>query len=210
MTYNGTVFSVSIIILLTAMSPGPDFAIIVQNSLVYSRRSGYFTSLGIGAAILVHMSYCVFGLASVISSSGLLFSIIKYIGASYLIYLGIESLFSKPAQTTFLPNGTITPRKISNFVSFRQGFLCNLLNPKATLFFLSLFTALIKLRISAGLMSIYALMVFFITVAWFCTLTTVLSHSYVKLILKKAEKYITKLLGILLIGFGVILIFVSA
>lgn len=201
-------FSIGLIALLGAMLPGPDFAIVTRNSLLHSRKSGYFTSLGVGAAILIHMSYCIFGLALVISSSLFLFSLIKYIGALYLIYLGLSSFFSKQSKAKLSLDKTMKKKEISNFISFRQGFLCNLLNPKATLFFLSLFTVIIKPGTPFKWEIIYAMEIFFIATAWFCGLTIILSHPSIKRALEKAEKYIAKLLGIFLIGFGVALAFV--
>src|SRR5579864_2264067 len=88
-------FTIGLIALLATMTPGPDFALVTKNSLFYSKKSGYFTAFGVGAAISVHMSYCILGLAIVISSSLLLFNLVKYVGATYLIYLGINSLLSK-------------------------------------------------------------------------------------------------------------------
>ncbi len=202
-------FSVALISLLGAMLPGPDFAIVTKNSLFHSRKSGYFTSLGVATAIMVHMSYCVLGLALVISSSLLLFSLIKYVGATYLIYLGVMSLFSKQSKKIFSSNGELKKSEISNFASFRQGFLCNLLNPKATLFFLSLFTVIIKPGTPFSAQIVYASEIVLIAMAWFCTLTVILSHPYIKHSLEKAEKYIAKILGVFLIGFGTVLAFVK-
>lgn len=198
-------FSIGLIALLGAMSPGPDFAIVTKNSLLHSRTSGYFTSLGVGTAILLHMSYCVFGLALVISSSLLLFSLIKYLGSSYLVYLGIRTLFAKQSKDIGLLNNKISKTELSAFVSFRQGFLCNLLNPKATLFFLSMFTVIIKPETPLSWAVIYGIEIVCITTAWFCVLTVILSHPYIKRILEKVEQYISRLLGALLIGFGVAL-----
>jgi len=201
-------FSIGLIALLGAMLPGPDFAIVTKNSLLHSRMAGYFTSLGIGAAILVHMSYCMLGLALVIASSLLLFSLIKYIGASYLIYLGLNSLFSKQSKKLFSANKKAKKTELSPFVAFRQGFLCNLLNPKATLFFLSIFTVVIKPETPLHWEMLYAMEIFFIATLWFCCLTVILSHPSIKRALEKAEKYIARFLGLFLIGFGVALAFV--
>lgn len=202
-------FSIGLIALLGAMLPGPDFAVVTKNSIFHSRRSGYFTSFGVGAAILIHMSYCVLGLAIVISSSLFLFDLIKYIGACYLIYLGIKSFLSKQSKEIFSSNKKIKKTEISNFASFKQGFLCNLLNPKATLFFLSLFTVIIKPATPFSWQVVYALEIFFVAVTWFCSLTVILSHSYIKQLLEKAEIYIAKFLGIFLIGFGIVLVFLK-
>jgi len=208
-------FSIALIALLGAMLPGPDFAIVTKNTIFHSRQSGCVTALGVGTAVAVHMTYCVLGLAVVISSSLLIFSLIKYIGACYLIYLGINSLFSKQSKEIFSPsadrlgNTGIQKTKISNLVSFKQGFLCNLLNPKATLFFLSLFTVVIKPSTPFHWELVYALEILVTSVTWFCTLTIILSHPRIKKALDKAGKYIAKFLGVFLIGFGVALAFLK-
>lgn len=199
--------SLGLIALLGAMLPGPDFAIVVKNSLLHSRRSGFFTSLGVGAAILVHMTYCVLGLAFVISESLWLYHLIKYIGAAYLIYLGIQSLFSQQIDAFSSSNKKQKQTRQSNFTSFKQGFFTNLLNPKATLFFLSLFTVVIKPNTPFTWQIAIALEIFFVATIWFCCLTVVLSHPYIKRLLENAEVYIAKLLGLILIGFGVVLAF---
>jgi len=82
---------------LAAISPGPDFAMVVKNSFS-SRKAGLFTSLGVACSILLHASYCIMGLTLIISKSLLLFNIIKYIGAAYLIYIGIKGLLSKNSR----------------------------------------------------------------------------------------------------------------
>lgn len=196
--------------LLSAMLPGPDFALVTKNTILHSRRMGIFTSLGIGSAILVHITYCVLGLAVIISQSILLFSIIKFIGAAYLIYLGINALLARHADTSVAPqSGSIQKTKMSELIAFRQGFFCNLLNPKATLFFLALFTLIIKPETSLGWELVYAIEMFIIITAWFCCLTILLSHRRVLRLLNKIEKYIEKTMGVFLIGFGVALAFVK-
>ncbi|SRR5579883_440629 len=204
----GQFFPVALIALLGAMLPGPDFAIVTKNTIIHSRKSGYFTSIGVGTAILVHMTYCLLGLAIVISESILLFNAIKFVGATYLIYLGINSLISKQ-HNKIVPSNCIKIKKdISHLTAFKQGFLCNLLNPKATLFFLSLFTVLIKPNTPITWQMIYAVEIIFTATTWFCLLTNILSHSYIKRLLEKAEKYIAKILGVSLICFGIGLAFI--
>src|SRR5580658_8331862 len=96
--------TIGILMLFSVMLPGPDFALVTKNTFLHSRRSGLFTSLGIGAAILVHITYCALGLAFVIANSPILFSIIKYIGSAYLIYLGMTSILSKLPKHRVSPN----------------------------------------------------------------------------------------------------------
>jgi RhtB (resistance to homoserine/threonine) family protein len=203
-------FTIGLLMLLSSMLPGPDFALVVKNSVTDSRRAVLYTSLGVGVAILVHISYCMLGLAIVISKSLVLFSIIKFIGAAYLIYLGISALLSKPNKIV-ADSGDLSAQKtlITPFTAFRQGFLCNLLNPKATLFFLALFTVIIKPETPVSWEMVYALEMFLIITGWFCGLTLLLSHPKVLASLNRVEKYITKALGVFLVGFGVALAFIK-
>jgi RhtB (resistance to homoserine/threonine) family protein len=202
-------FTIGFLMLLSAMLPGPDFALVTKNSILHSRRAGLFTSLGIGSAILVHITYCVLGLAVIISQSLLLFSVIKYIGAIYLIYLGITAILTKHTSTIEAKvHRPLQKSKISDLTAFRQGFLCNLLNPKATLFFLALFTMIIKPETPKLWELAYAIEMFIIITGWFCSLTIILSHRRILRILNRIEKYIEKAVGIFLIGFGVALAFV--
>lgn len=199
--------SIGVLMLLAVMTPGPDFAIVTKNTLFYSRRIGIFTSLGIASAVLFHISYCILGLALVISQSLLLFSLIKYIGAAYLIYLGCQALLTKEASVK-TEAGTVAKRQpISAFTAYRQGVICNLFNPKATLFFLAIFTMVIHPNMSHFYQLLLAAEMVTIVLAWFCTLTWIISHPKVRQLLNKAEIIIVKVLGVFLVGFGVSLVF---
>lgn len=204
-------FTIGILMLFSAMLPGPDFALVTKNTILHSRRAGFLTTLGIASAVTIHITYCMLGLAIVISHSILLFNIIKYIGAAYLIYLGIVSLLSKHTDDVSAnpSNKKLQKTTLSDFIAFRQGFLCNLLNPKATLFFLALFTMIIKPSTPFLWELTYAIEMLVIVIAWFCTLSIILSHPRVLRVLNKIEKYISKILGTFLIGFGVALAFVK-
>lgn len=90
--------TVAVVHLFAVMSPGPDFAVVTKNSLLHSRKTGIYTSLGIALGISVHIAYSLLGIGLVISKSAVLFSIIKYLGAGYLVYIGYLSLRAKPQQ----------------------------------------------------------------------------------------------------------------
>jgi RhtB (resistance to homoserine/threonine) family protein len=202
-------FTIGILMLFAVVLPGPDFAIVTKNTLLHSRRSGFFTALGITIANLIHMLYCTLGLALIISQSLLMFSIIKYIGASYLIYLGFKLLLAKKENSLHPKEKQIRKNTLSAFVAFRQGFLCNLLNPKATLFFLALFTTIIKPDTPPTWVLSFVLEMFLIISMWFFSLTLILSHPKVTQFLDKTEKYIEKILGAFLVTFGIALAFVK-
>ena len=141
MNYLPLIGTVALLNLLAAVSPGPDFVMTVRNSLCYSRRAGIYTAVGISLALLVHLFYCAAGIGYIISKSVLLFSVLKMLGAGYLIYLGIGSILAKGSRLDMMNEKAGTD--LTKFQAFRMGFLTNVLNPKATLFFMSLFTLVI-------------------------------------------------------------------
>ena len=96
---------------------------------------------------------------------------------------------------------------MSDHIALRQGFLCNIFNPKAMLFFLALFTIVINPKTPRHLEVLYAIEMMIIILAWFCGLTLLLSHPRVLQLLNRIESYIAKLLGVTLISFGLALIF---
>jgi RhtB (resistance to homoserine/threonine) family protein len=119
--------------ILINLSPGPDMIYTTARSLSQGVKAGILSALGIFAGCLFHIAAAVFGLSKIIEESVLLFSIIKYAGAAYLIYLGVRSLLSKNKTKTEVEALPIIPgRKI-----FLQGMLTNILNPKVAIFFLS-------------------------------------------------------------------------
>lgn len=201
--------TIGLLMLFSAMLPGPDFALVTQNTIRHSRRAGIFTSLGITTAVTIHLTYCLLGLALVISQSVVIFNIIKYLGAAYLIYLGIKSLLAKQLVHLESDQKGIKKHQISDFTAFQQGFLCNVLNPKAAMFFLALFTVILKPNTSWYFETIVVVEILILVMAWFSTLTFILSHPRIMKMLEKSEKYITKGLGIFLICFGVALAFVK-
>lgn len=119
--------------ILINLSPGPDMIYTAARSLSQGIKAGIYSALGIFVGCMFHITAAVFGLSKIIEESVLLFSIIKYAGAAYLIYLGIRSFLAKrktKKEIESLP--TMTNRRI-----FLQGMLTNILNPKVAIFFLS-------------------------------------------------------------------------
>lgn len=201
-------YTIAIIALLGAISPGPDFVVVSKNALMYSRRTGCFTACGIAAGIVFHVTYCILGIAIIISQSLLLFSIIKYIGASYLIYLGVKAIFSKSSKN--LPSNIHHQvNDISAWVAFRQGLLTNVLNPKCTLFMLAVFTMVVRPHTPYWIQIIYGLELSGIGLLWFLFLSNLLSHRHVKARLNKVQSIVTKVMGAFLVGFGIHLFFVN-
>ena len=196
--------SIATIHLFAVMSPGPDFIIIVRQSISSGRRSALMTSLGIGIGILIHITLCIFGLGMIIKESDLLFKVIQIIGSLYLAYLGVISIISKDSSKN---SNYKDEFHFNAFQSFKLGFLTNILNPKATLFFLSLYTMIIANNTPFQFQILFGLWMSFATGLWFAFLSLILTN---KSILTKIEFMSTKIqriTGVILIIFSIKLLF---
>lgn len=116
---------------LLAVTPGPAVLYLVARSVDQGRRAGVVSCLGVFSATLVHITAAALGLSALMLSSALLFSLVKYAGAAYLLFLGVQTLL-RP-----VPGVAETPPPAPLSRVWMDGFLVNLLNPKTTLFFLA-------------------------------------------------------------------------
>src|SRR5579883_5211 len=121
--------------LLLNVTPGPDMAYIVARSAALGWRSGAVAALSISAGCFVHIAAAALGLSALIATSAVAFSLLKWIGAAYLVYIGIAMLRAAPAPTQ-APASRIEQATPLRTV-FWQGFLTNALNPKVALFLLA-------------------------------------------------------------------------
>lgn len=119
--------------LLLNIMPGPDSLLIMTRSATQGARAGCAAALGIGAGVFVHVFTAALGLSAILSTSATAFTVVKYIGAAYILYMAFGLLRSKPRDAAAAVALAPLPyRKI-----FAQGFLTNVLNPKVALFFLA-------------------------------------------------------------------------
>lgn len=187
--------------LLAAASPGPDFVMVSQQALTNGRKAGLLCSFGIALGLSVHIAYSAFGLAAIIANSvnGLL--IIKMLGGSYLVYLGIKGLRSKPRKHEEKIAGGILEK--SSVKTIGKGFLCNVLNPKAPIYFVSLFTIVLSPDIPLHYLAIYGFWIMILQFLWFSFVAMILSSPPVSKKFNKYSHYIDRILGGAMIGLGV-------
>ena len=200
----GLITAVGLIHLVALVSPGPDFVVACRNSLLYSRTIGIYTAVGFGLGICVHISYAVFGLSWLIANNELIFTVIQYLGAFYLMLIGIQSLRSFQSQIGQEP--ATASSRISPFRAVRIGFITNVLNPKATLFFLSLFSTMLNPTVGELTLVVIALLLVVTTILWFSLVALLISHPRFTSALKRYEKTIHQFFGVLLIAIGVIIL----
>jgi threonine/homoserine/homoserine lactone efflux protein len=119
--------------LLLNIMPGPDSLLIMSRSATQGARAGCVAALGIGAGVFVHMFAAALGLSAILSTSATAFTVVKYVGAAYILYLAAGLLRSTPRDAIAV--APVAPMPFSRI--FAQGFLTNVLNPKVALFFLA-------------------------------------------------------------------------
>ncbi|WP_420932857.1 LysE family translocator [Alteromonas sp. A081] len=206
MQYLNEFLTIALVHLVAVASPGPDFAIVVRNSVAYGRRIAIFTSIGIGAAILLHVAYSLVGLSVVIATTPWLFTTFSYLAAAYLLYLAFGALRSGPSTDAMPDKQTVASAMISPKKALWMGFLTNGLNPKATLFFLSLFTAIISIDTPFSVRLGYGIYLAIATGLWFCFLSYMLSTSKVAEFIGKKGYWLDRAMGVLLVGLAVKLV----
>lgn len=200
--YGAEFLTVALIHLLAVASPGPDFAVVVRESVAHGRRAGTWTALGVGSAIFLHVGYSLLGIGLIVSQSIVLFNVLKWLAAAYLLYIGFKALRAKPAVT-----GTDTvaalPVERSAGAAYRAGFMTNGLNPKATLFFLSLFTVVINPHTPLAVQAGYGVYLAVATAAWFCLVALLFSRQRVRAGFARMGHWFDRTMGAVLIALGV-------
>ncbi len=186
------------ITLLAAISPGPDMIVVLKNAM-RSKKLGYMTALWVGLAVMVHVGYCIAGIGLVISKSVILFSIIKILGACYLLYIAYQLLRSWKDKEQTVEKG----KEVTLFGAFREGFLTNVMNPKATLFFLSVFTLVIEPTTPILTQWFYWVIMASVVWIWFLILTSIMNISLVKSHISGVQYYLNKFMGWLLAFIGI-------
>jgi RhtB (resistance to homoserine/threonine) family protein len=193
--------TVALVHLLAVASPGPDFAVVVRESVAQGRRAGSWTALGVGCGIFVHVAYSLLGIGLIVSQSIVLFNLFKWLAAAYLVYLGWRALRARPMSLEAI-DGANAPVARSAWRAFVIGFVTNGLNPKATLFFLSLFTVVISpdtpLLVQAG----YGLYLAGATALWFLLVAWLFSRGRVRAGFARLGHWFDRLTGAVLIGLG--------
>jgi len=186
--------------LLIVVSPGADFVLVFKNSAIYGRKAGILTALGIGIGVCVHITYSVIGISHFISQNAVLFSVVKYAGAAYLIYLGVTGLISSKLNLDY-DNTKAHPSHARKWLF--QGFLCNVLNPKTMIFFLSVFSQLISSN-NEGMPFVisYGVYIALLHMAWFCIVAYLVTSVQASKILQKFGNRINQVCGFGLIVFG--------
>ncbi len=195
--------SLALIHFFAVLSPGPDLAIVIKNSVHEGRRAGLLTSIGIGVGVAVHVMYALLGVGLFLSNHPTYLSVIKYFGVCYLLYLGVNLIFSKPKtyQEKNDQQDVISAGK--NFAFFKKGFIVNVLNPKATLFFLAIFTSLLSLETPMAIQVMYGFYLCLATMIWFALMSLFFSKKAIRYKFLSIGHWFDRIMGMILIIFSI-------
>ncbi|MDF2856842.1 MAG: lysine transporter LysE [Neobacillus sp.] len=190
--------------ILLIILPGPDTAIAMKNTVTVGRNRGLQTALGTCCALLIHTSAAVLGLSAIIVKSALLFSIFKYVGAIYLLYLGVKTLWSLKKTKEAVSQELNTKTQFMNTSCFKQGFLTNLLNPKVAVFFLTFLPQFVDAGSNTFLpFLIMGFTYTVLTAVWFFLYVLLINQISAFMKKPKTQTIIEGITGTILIGFGI-------
>ena len=193
------IIAIAIITLLAVISPGADFSLVSRNSYLYGRKQGIYTAYGIACAVWVHICYSVLGLSFLKHYIPNLLHIIQYIGALYLMYIGYKT-FTQQQISDHATHTLLRPRQ-----AFIQGFLGNSLNPKTTLFVMSIFAQL--LRGNHGLTHLigYGMFISASHLLWFLLISLFCSTPVIRNKILRKQVSINRFIGTVLATLGLCL-----
>jgi RhtB (resistance to homoserine/threonine) family protein len=184
--------TIVVVHLLAVASPGPDFAIMIRQALLQRRRNALLSAAGISAGILVHVTYSLLGIGLIIQQSVALFTLLKIVGACYLAWIAFHALSAKPGAIHVQTDAAGGQTSLD---AFRLGFLTNLLNPKATLFFVSVFSVVISPQTPALLQAGYGLYMAIVTFLWFAGVGLFFALPQIRRLFGRFGHWLDRLMG---------------
>ncbi len=199
---------------LAVASPGPDFAIVLRQSLRHGRRTAVWTSIGIGCGLSVHITYCLLGLGLFLQHSATALTTVKWLGAAYLAWVGVQALRTRPRKagdevSSIALAKEDAPTAPTSRAAWTTGFLVNVLNPKAALFFIALFPLAVSVTTPKWIQVGYGVWMTVTTALWFSFVSVVFTKETVRQSFLRHGHWIDRALGVVFLGFAASLAFAS-
>ncbi len=196
---------------MAVISPGPDFALVLRQSVAHGRGGAVATALGIGSGIFVHVTYALLGVGWVLHASPQIFTALKVVGAIYFVWLGWQSwrAAAAAAEAETSPSFVTNPGGPGWSRAWRRGFLTNVLNPKATLFFVALFSVGIDPTTPRWVLALYGVWMAGATATWFSVVGLVLSQPSVRQGFLRRRAWLDRAMGVVFWAFAASLLIVG-
>ncbi len=196
---------------MLTLTPGPDTMLVVRSVLKGGRRTGFITVLGICSGLLIHAFVSASGLSVILTQSAVIFSGVKWLGALYLMWLGVQSLLraaSRTPQTNTVTSETLKHAPKEAWHAFTEGLLSNTLNPKVAIFYLAFLPQFISTQGHVLSQSIFlASLHFTVTMVWLSLVALLLTYLRTLLTHPRSKRMIEGITGTILLGFGIRLAF---
>lgn len=208
-TYGATLIQIAILNLIATISPGQNFAIIVRSSIMYERRIGIMTAIGVILGELVHITYIILGIGVILAHAWILSSI-KILGCLYLSYLGVRMLCAKknmggdlsqdadsiPEQAAAKSSPSALPSApISGFKALWTGVLTNLCNFNVVIFLLSLFSVVVDSGTPAHILMLYSGTILLTSFTWFILVVFLFSNHHIRALFSSASHWVERFTG---------------
>ncbi|MBE1494222.1 threonine/homoserine/homoserine lactone efflux protein [Amycolatopsis lexingtonensis] len=196
-----TAASFLLVVVLGAMSPGPDFVVVTRSALTGGRRAGIAAGLGIALGVFAWVVAIALGVAAVLTASAIAFTVVKLVGAAYLVLLGVKAWLAV-RRGEYRDLGDDNPEPLKATAAFRQGLFTNLLNPKVAVYFLALLPQFLPADGSTLQTLELAAIATAGTVLWFVTLAVVVGA--LKKVFRdgRVRRGLDAVLGSLLVALG--------
>ncbi len=186
--------SIAIIHFGIVIIPGPNFLIIVKNSLMYSRRTGIITARGVAIGTIVYVIAGFLGFTALLSQSVVLFNLVKWIGTFYFIYVGIQLIHSAHQPQTDIQIED-TQNQFNDKQALRSGLLTMLSNVKSAFYFMFLFTTVLPSDVPNTIKIAIIIMIPTISFLWYSILALTFSNHHIQLFYRKIERWMTYIFG---------------
>lgn len=196
-----SLITVTVIWLVTVITPGPNFIATVQASASSSRRAGLMVASGVAFGTALWAGASLLGLGLIFQTAGWLYQAIKYVGAAYLIFIGVRMVLSVRRPAAAMSVAAVPT--LDNGRAFRRGLIVDLSNPKAAAFFTSLFAVAVPPTAPLWFSALLIALVVAIAWGWYSGVAWAMAAGPVAAAYRRAERAITAMAGALFIGFGV-------
>ncbi|TCM61417.1 RhtB (resistance to homoserine/threonine) family protein [Acinetobacter calcoaceticus] len=211
MLYLNEFLILAVVHFLAVVAPGPDFAVVIQQSVSHGRKTGIMTALGIGAGISVHVLYTILGFGLLLKTNPLIFNSVKVIAALYLVYLGYQLIRSNLVKAAPVEQASTTTTASDPFAqlqntaapslkqAFLKGFITNATNPKATIFFLGIFTTIVSQQTPMTIQFFYGAWMCMVNAAWFILVAVLFTTQNIRQMFLNKKKIFEIVMGVILI-----------
>ena len=196
MDYIGVLMTITGVLALSVISPGPNFAIVTSTTMTVSRRAGVLTGLGLAAAPFTWAVLAVAGLGLLIAHAGWVYTAVQLAGAAYLIWIGAKMVLGA-RKSSQVPSGK--PGAVGSAAAWK-GFLVSMTNPKSVAFYGSIFVVMVPAHAPTWVHVAIVIISAGVSALWYCGLALLFSNSAVRHTFARGKSVIEATMGLFLIG----------